>query len=131
MNTLVRRLRKTFPWKRDKASKALKSSSLKTEDEVKEEPLDEDLESKEDNELDEQDDDSDFEVNSRKLKQKLRKIAKNSLPQFNIDEYVLLFWQLKSRSFEYAIITLSFPLLALLFGQQTMIWNYVNQMRMN
>lgn len=131
MNTLVRRLRKTFPWKRDKASKALKSSSLKTEDEVKEEPLDEDPESKEDNELDEQDDDSDFEVNSRKLKQKLREIAKNSLPQINIDEYVLLFWQLKSRSFEYAIITLSFPLLALLFGQQTMIWNYVNQMRMN
>lgn len=82
---------------------------MKTEDEIKEEPLQENTEAKDDHQLDEEDDDSDFEVNSRKLKQKLRKIAKNSLPQINIDEYVkLTFHQLKMEYFGLAMLTWSF-----------------------
>lgn len=87
MNTLVKKLRKTFPLKRDKAQKDCKISKSEGEDAIKKESLQESSETKEDTELVE-DDDSDFEMNSRKLKQKLRKMAKKSLPQINIDEYV-------------------------------------------
>jgi len=73
--------------KRDKAQKDSNISKSKGEDAIKKESLQESSEIKEDTELVE-DDDSDFEMNSRKLKQKLRKIAKKSLPQINIDEYV-------------------------------------------
>lgn len=101
VNTLVKKLRKTFPWKRDKGSKELKTSNLNTEEEIKKESIEEDAEAEDNDQLDEQDDDSDFEMNSRKLKQKLRKIAKNSLPQINIDEYVnIVFLLLKMRSCE-------------------------------